>query len=265
MSLFKKKSYGLDIRDQSIKCFELVKDGRIFKIGKFRNYTLPDGVIRDGEIIDNLKLRDILSGIRKVFNFTEAYISFPKEKIYDVVRAAKIIPLGFENSDQSAARSLVSREGKSTYMLVDLGKHKTIISVIYGGEVCYSKNIDMGSYILEEMIEHGWSANLFFDLINKHYISWHIEEPELIRSKSGLISDPKRQIQKIILYGDSPFLLHAAEHLTMSMRVKVELGNVWTNIIKSFDEYLPEMVFEESLGYATAVGLTLKNFEKIIK
>jgi hypothetical protein len=49
--------------------------------------------------------------------------------------------------------------------------------------------------------------------------------------------------------------------LTANLKVPVEIANVWTNIISSFDDKIPSISFNESLKYATAIGLALKGFE----
>jgi len=40
------------------------------------------------------------------------------------------------------------------------------------------------------------------------------------------------------------------------LQSKVEVGNVWRNTF-SFEEYIPPILFDESLDYAAAVGLAL--------
>jgi len=92
------------------------------------------------------------------------------------------------------------------------------------------------------------------------------------------------KINNIILYGSALFYPYQSvkdtclsvlpEYLMANLKVPVELANVWTNILPSFvdsgrtlgsdrsyfDDKIPSISFNESLGYATAIGLALKGF-----
>jgi len=92
------------------------------------------------------------------------------------------------------------------------------------------------------------------------------------------------KINNIILYGSALFYPYQSvkdtclsvlpEYLMANLKVPVELANVWTNILPSFvdsgrtlgsdrsyfDDKIPSISFNDSLGYATAIGLALKGF-----
>ena len=256
MALYQKSFLGLHLADNAVRIFELVKNGRDLSLGRFLTKEILPNIIDDEEIRDSAKLKEIFKEIKKKIPFDSAYVSFPKEQILDVLKAAKIKPLIFEASAAAAARAILPRGEKGTFMLVDIGGPRTIISVVSEGEVCYLKKIEIGSCMITEMVERGYDASIFYDQINKHYISWHLELPKAVKKM------PAQKIQKIILYGDAPNLEHLAEHLIINMRTKVELANVWTNIIPSFDEVIPEMTHEQSLAFAPVIGLSLRGLEK---
>ena len=65
-----------------------------------------------------------------------------------------------------------------------------------------------------------------------------------------------KKISKIILCGHDSGLTGFAEYLSQVLQSKVEAGNVWRNAF-SFEEYIPPILFDESLDYAAAVGLAL--------
>ena len=134
-------------------------------------------------------------------------------------------------------------------MLLGIGRLGTLISVISAGRPCYVEILDISSTLISETVSRGFGAEIFYNQINKHYVLWHTE-------KGG------NQIKKIILYGEAPNLAELRDKIALNMRTEVLLANVWTNIIESFDEEIPEIPFDESLGYAAALGLALKGFEK---
>jgi len=100
-------------------------------------------------------------------------------------------------------------------------------------------------------------------------------------TNQDLVKDKGLKINNIILYGSALFypcqsvkdtcLSVLPEYLMANLKVPVELANVWTNVIPSsakasqgapsFDDKIPSISFNDSLGYATAIGLALKGFE----
>lgn len=44
----------------------------------------------------------------------------------------------------------------------------------------------------------------------------------------------------------------------MELKVPVELGNPWINILPKPLKEVPELPYEKSLGYTTALGLALR-------
>jgi hypothetical protein len=48
--------------------------------------------------------------------------------------------------------------------------------------------------------------------------------------------------------------------LASSLNTKVEIGNPWVNILKEEIKEVPDISFENSLGYTTALGLALKEY-----
>jgi len=65
-------------------------------------------------------------------------------------------------------------------------------------------------------------------------------------------------IQKVLLSGGGANLKGLAAHLSMELRMPVEIANPWTNILKPPYRNLPDLPFDESLSYTTALGLALR-------
>ena len=66
-------------------------------------------------------------------------------------------------------------------------------------------------------------------------------------------------IEKIILCGGDANLLGLTDYLSASLKIPVERADIWTNIDYR-DGFIPEIEFNDSLRYATAVGLALGGF-----
>ena len=68
---------------------------------------------------------------------------------------------------------------------------------------------------------------------------------------------PSQKVDKILLSGGAANLKGLPEFLTERLNMKVELGNPWINILTGSLKEVPLLSFEESLSYATALGLAL--------
>jgi len=82
------------------------------------------------------------------------------------------------------------------------------------------------------------------------YYQGHASHEHLLTENKG--------VQKIILCGSGANLKGLANLLSLSLKVPVELGNPWVNILPESLKKLPNLSFEESLGYTTALGLALR-------
>ena len=90
------------------------------------------------------------------------------------------------------------------------------------------------------------------DEIFKNYAYWNTHKDEL--------GNARPQIDEIIISGGNANLIGITEYLEASLKTPVKLGNVWTNM--NYEKnYIPDMNFDDSLSYATAIGLALGDFE----
>lgn len=71
-----------------------------------------------------------------------------------------------------------------------------------------------------------------------------------------------RGVQKIILSGKDANLKGLTAFLSSSLKIPVELGNPWVNILPYPLREVPELSFGESLGYTTALGLALRGIKE---
>lgn len=201
-----------------------------------------------------------------------------------VFENARIDVSSFELEAQAIARAVVKRGDEDTYMIVDFGKRRTGISIISKGVLMFTSTIDVGGVMLTNVIQKSFKitfeeaekmkqkyglgrdsenkemfsvllngVSVLRDEISRQFLFWHTNKDD-----EGKDRDP---IRKIILCGGDSNLKGLAEYLSVSMRTKVDVANVWTNI-RNTEEYIPEMNLEQSLSYSTAVGLALGNFEK---
>ncbi len=231
-------------------------------------------VIFDYEILeeDNKYLDLEVTAITK--SIIESYLS--------VFQNASISAQSFELEAQAIIRSVLKKGDLGTYMIVDFGQRRTGISIVSRGIVTFTSTLDLGGATLTDMVkknfkisfeeaekmkrEYGLQRNnvnkeLFLVLLNgvsilrdeisKHFMYWHTHKEE----------DGKEMpsIRKIILCGGDSNLIGLSEYFSVSMKTKVEIADVWVNILDK-EKFIPEMNFDTSLSFATALGLALGGF-----
>ena len=77
----------------------------------------------------------------------------------------------------------------------------------------------------------------------------------------GLPPDGKG-ISKIYLCGGGANLKGLCELLSLELKIPVEMGNPWVNILIKEKKEVPELSYEESLKYTTALGLALRGIKE---
>lgn len=193
---------------------------------------------------------------------------------------AGITPVAFEIEAHSIARSIIPTGDKNTFMTVDFGKTRTGIAIVSEGAVKFTSTVPVGGgsitdaiaknlkvpYEEAEKIKHEKGISLsdpnedlslalmstvsiLRDEISKHQAYWqgHLDDYGKKRPK----------IEKIYLCGGDSNLAGFASYLASGLSSPVELANAMVNV-NTLDEYIPEISFNDSLRYATALGLALR-------
>ncbi len=203
------------------------------------------------------------------------------EQYTEVFRKAHLTPLSFEIEAQAIARAVVQKGDDGTYMIVDFGKMRTGIAVVSNGLLSFASTLDVvGDTLTEAVAEHFSVSILEAEKIkNESDFIQNKDNSELFETLMVTISRLKDeierhfrywnsrtdkkgkkvpQIEKIILCGGSSNVVGLREYLSGSLEARAERANVWKNVF-SFNETIPNIVYEQSLGYATAVGLALRS------
>ena len=207
-----------------------------------------------------------------------AYAKETVQTYYESCLAAGLQPLAFEVEAQAMSRSVIPTDMAGAVMLVDFGKTRTGIGIVYKNTLLYTSTIDMGGNQLSaalrkqlgdepeseltrlkntEGLIHGSESSVIHDALMttmsviKDELAtrmqyWHL--------RTG--ADKDRRLQKIVLCGGSANLKGLPAYLTESLGIQAMRGNVWTNTF-SLDDYIPPIDQRHSYGYATAVGLAL--------
>lgn len=123
MAIFKNTSIGLDISDSSIEVIELIKSGQKFKVKSSNRIVMPRGIVRNGQILDEVWLKE---KIQKLFNeakpspikIGEVTFGLPESQVY-----TRIFQLDKHNKKDREA--LILREAE---MSIPLDKEDLLYS-----------------------------------------------------------------------------------------------------------------------------------------
>ncbi len=193
---------------------------------------------------------------------------------------AGIVLRSLEVESQALARAVLNNHDRTrTVMIVDLGKKTTRIAIADNGAVSFTATLDIGGDALTEAVmkhfnltaaeaetmknERGFLMSPENrELVEALMITMSVVKDEVVRNLSywsAPSDDPiqRRPIEQIILTGGGANLRGFPEYLQGFLDIPVTLANAWTNAF-SLDHYVPAMQFQESLEYATAIGLAIR-------
>ncbi|MFT7644677.1 MAG: type IV pilus assembly protein PilM [Candidatus Paceibacteria bacterium] len=210
-----------------------------------------------------------------------AYAKETVHKYYDACIEAGLRPLSFEVESQAMARSVIPKDIKGAVMLVDFGKTRTGIGIVYNNTLLYTSTIDIGgdqlSLALRKVLGGEVTESDVTNLKNNEGLIRKVDSSQVYDTLISTISVIKdelavrmqywhlrngnsdvRRISSVIIGGGSSNLKGLPAYLTESLGVPCIRGNVWENTL-SLDDTVPVIDIRHSLGYAIAIGLALKN------
>jgi len=241
--LFSKSSFGLEISNGTLKFIELISNKNGFKLGRYgERPILLDAKL--GGIKNFRQVDEFFSIFKQKEKIKMVHLSLPdgeiknKEQYLSFFNRSGLKIKSFESSGQAIKRAVVKNGDMRTYMIVSSDKDKSNIWITSKGVLTHSITISSNVHFLH-------------DEVAKSFLNWH-----LYKNKEG-VKNPS--IEKIILCGDGSDLVQLAEYLSVNLRHKVELANVWVNILDT-KEHIPEISFKQSLSFAATIGAALKGF-----
>ncbi len=218
---------------------------------------------------------------KKVQVAVAAYAKETIQQYYDVCIEAGLRPVSFEVEAQAMARSVIPGDITGATMLVDFGKTRTGIGIVYKGILLYTSTIDIGgdqlSQALRKVLGQETAESELTKHKNLHGLVRGVESSQIYDSLISTISvikdelatrmqywhirngnSEERRITSVMMCGGSANLKGLPAYLTESLGIPCVRGNVWENTF-SLESVVPPIDRNHSLGYATAIGLALKN------
>lgn len=193
---------------------------------------------------------------------------------------AGITTRAIEGETFSMARALMPRASKETVLIIDIGKTTTKLMVVTGQVPRFATTLDIGGDSLTQAVMKHFGISeeeakkvkaekgLVSEKENDEYMATMLITVSAIREEitrrlaywqgravAGSMHEP---VSRAILTGGNATVRGLPEYLETALKLPVMLGDVFTNLA-SRDEWLPPLDYMESLAYATAIGLALRD------
>lgn len=216
------------------------------------------------------------------------------------LKKAGLIPKILEIESQAIARALI-RDEVSPYplLLIDLGATRTSFNIFSGYSVRFTSSVPISSQKFTEAISKNLEISLAeaenlkikYGLERKQRLKIksktkkEIEGKRIFEAIAPLLKDlvekiktyltyyhthvhhehlplNSKEIEKILLCGGGANVKGLTDFLSFELKIPVELGNPWVNILPEPLKEVPELSYEKSLSYTTALGLALREIKQ---
>lgn len=162
----------------------------------------------------------------------------------ELFESSGIVPISFDLESQAIARAVIHRGDRRPHLIINLSLKRTGFYVVEEEVVQFSTTLAYG-------IDGDDSYPNLGDLkaeMRKVFAFWNARADKPSRSE--------KKIEKIILCGLKGSKMDFVEKLMGESEVPYALADVWLNTSPS-RSHVSEIPFEESLDYASAIGLVL--------
>ncbi|MBU6323481.1 MAG: pilus assembly protein PilM [Patescibacteria group bacterium] len=180
----------------------------------------------------------------------------------------------------SIARALLPHGDTSTVLIVDIGKATTKLTVVAHRVPLFATTFDVGGHALTLAVQKYFGVTeegarkikaergILSAGGNEEYLAAMLSTASVIREEIGrrleywqthARASGAEPVVRAVLAGGNASVRGLPEYLETALKIPVELGDVFTNLA-SRDAYLPPVDYQESLAYATAIGLALREY-----
>ena len=266
---------------------------QVIRMPRMSEEDLKSAVIYEAENYIPLPIEDvyldsqIVPPVEHLKKLEVLIAALPRKTVDPYVSSLKkagLKPLFLEIESLAIARALVKDEmSVSPLLLIDLGATRTSFIIFSGRSVRFTSSIPVSGRIFTEIISKtlkislaeaerlkikrgmerkGRKKDVFEALIPAltdlvQQIKRHISYYQTHASTEHLPASGKN-IEKVLLCGGGANLKELSKFLSAELKIPVETGNPWINILPESKKEKTTLPFEKSLSYTTALGLALR-------
>lgn len=218
-----------------------------------------------------------LSNQENEYEIGVAAISSQNAASYEnVIKKSGLVPSVLEIEAHSLPRAIMGNEDE-TIMIIDFGKTRMSVIIVSSGKVKFTATVNSvgGEDITKAVEKHlGVSRDEAEKLKIEQGLSRGEENKKTFEAIIPVVSALKDEIykhfnywnnhnfldlavSKIILAGGQATLPGLAEYLSINLNTNALVANPWINVT-GLKKEVPDISFNESLRYTTAIGLALR-------
>ncbi|MDP2594013.1 MAG: pilus assembly protein PilM [bacterium] len=202
------------------------------------------------------------------------------EDLLSVCDEAGIAVQALESETFALARALLPRGDQSTALIIDVGKTTTKMAIVSAQAPRFATTIGIGGHALTLAVQKHFGVTeaearkikaergIVPGPGNEDYLAAMLSTLSAIRDevarrleywqeKAGEKGDHE-PVSHAILAGGNASVRGLAEYLEAGLRVPVTVADVFTNFAPR-EAWVPELDHADSLAYATAIGLALRD------
>jgi len=208
--------------------------------------------------------------------------ALPKKIInlyFSSLKKAGFEPLALEIESQAISRSLIEKEvSPQPLLLIDIGASQTSFIIFSGSSLRFTFSCPLSSQKFTKAIAESLQIDLKKAEVlktekgitakkNDHVFKALTSDlNELMKQIGNCLNYCQghyhQEIKKVLLCGGGANLKGLKEFIASRINLPVQLGNPWVNILPKNLKETPAMPHQESLRYATALGLALRGIKK---
>lgn len=198
-----------------------------------------------------------------------------------VFEEAGIQVRSIEGETFGVPRALLPHGNTETVLIVDIGRTTTKLDVVAHRIPLFATTLEVGGQALTAAVQKYFGVTedeakkvkaeqgLVAVDGKEEYLTDMLATVSVIREEiakrfeywqsRAVVGTAHEPITRVVLVGGNATLRGLPEYLEASLKIQVELGDVFTNLAPR-DYWLPPIDYMESLAYATAIGLALREY-----
>ncbi|MHB1163355.1 MAG: pilus assembly protein PilM [Minisyncoccota bacterium] len=212
-----------------------------------------------------------------------AGIGFARRIVEDTLTTFDLANIGvrsLEGETFASSRALLPAGDESTVLIIDVGKTTTKISIVTRRIPRFAATIAIGGHALTLAVQKYFGVTeaearkvkadrgIVQTPGNEEYLAAMLSTVSAIRDEisrhlsfwqgraiSGGMHEP---VSHALVVGGNASVRGLPEYLEGALKIPVSAGDVFTNLA-SRDTWVPSLDYAESLAYATAIGLALRD------
>jgi type IV pilus assembly protein PilM len=182
----------------------------------------------------------------------------------------------------SVARALLAKGDTETVLIIDIGRTTTKIAIVANRIPRFATTLDVGGHALTVAIQKHFGGTeqearrvkeekgIVLTETDGEYIGAMLSTVSVIREEiarrldywqskaaHGSLHEP---VARALLVGMNATVRGLPEYLETTLGIPVELADVFRNLTPR-EHWLPPIDYRDSLAYATAIGLALRDYD----